>query len=58
MNMRMKSVKKSIKLYLEECHEPDSESEYEGDDGQIYMVRRLLLILKVDDETQQNKLFS
>jgi hypothetical protein len=44
-------------LYLEECHELDNEGEYEGDDGQIYMVRRLLPILKVDDETQQHKLF-
>ncbi|KAJ6932189.1 hypothetical protein NC651_007791 [Populus alba x Populus x berolinensis] len=51
LNVRMKNVEK--------CYEPNSEGEYEDDDddGQAYIVRRLLLTPKADDETQQHKLF-
>lgn len=51
--------REGTKLCLEKCYEPNSEGEYEDDDddGQVYVVRQLLLTPKADDETQQHKLF-
>lgn len=49
--------REGTKLCSEECYEPNGEGEYEDDDGQAYVVRRLLLTPKVDVETQQHKLF-
>lgn len=48
--------KEGTKLYLEECCEPDDEGEYEDEDGQVFVVRRLMLTPKADDETR-HKLF-
>jgi hypothetical protein len=49
--------REGTKLCSEECYEPNGEGEYEDDDGQAYVVRRLLLTPKADDETQQHKVF-
>jgi hypothetical protein len=45
---------KYTKLYPEECCEPIGEGEYKDDDGQVYVVRRLLRTPKANCETTYN----